>query len=524
MADSTLIENRRRASDQDKRQLSYLMTVSWVIITISVVLVILLADFRRFENTFQKKAIAIEHRLQSHIRQNEAVLEGFAAFLSGKRKLDDASASDYTRNIRQRFPYVFMIEIAEGVSAEDLPALISRQRQKGYADYEVKAYDYEGKRQWRSLPERRRYYPLVFLSPMSEESREVLGLDLGSHDFLYKALQQALNTGHYQTSVPFRLIEGDKAYVMFKPVNGAEDIANQESNQFIVLIVLLAERLQAEIEPLLDERISLLVYHSDRKQSDNSGHLFWQEGSNGFQLLSTTYQVDLEEGRHGFILNIGSNFQISDISWLLVVLAIVVGLLIYIYSRNFIFKRYTRDIKWAKDEARLQFLASYDVLTELPNRRFLVKLLESRLEDSGGKLRLAMLFLDLDLFKQVNDSYGHRMGDVLLQEVARRIKGVVRVDDMASRLGGDEFVVLISDYLSEDNVQHVIEKLREEIEAPYEIEGRLLKIRVSIGVAYYPRDTGDLLNLLHLADKSMYKNKSRRKNLTLVSQSEGKLT
>ena len=234
--------------------------------------------------------------------------------------------------------------------------------------------------------------------------------------------------------------------------------------------------------------------------------------------------MDLEEGRHGFILNIGSKFQISDISWLLVVLAIVVGLLIYIYSRNFILKRYTRDIEWAKDEARLQFLASYDALTELPNRRFLVKLLESRLEDSGGKLRLAMLFLDLDLFKQVNDSYGHRMGDVLLQEVARRIKGVVRVDDMASRLGGDEFVVLISDYLSEDNVQHVIEKLREEIEAPYNIEGRSLNIRVSIGVAYYPRDTDDLLDLLHLADKSMFKNKSRRKNLTLVSQPEGKLT
>ena len=285
MPDSTLIENRRRASDQDKRQLSYLMTVSWVLITISVVFVILLTDYRRFENTFQKKAIAIEHRLQSHIRQNEAVLEGFAAFLSGKKELDDASASDYTRKIRQRFPHVFLFEVAEGVSAEDLPALISRQRQKGYTDFEVKAFDYKGQRQWRSLPERRRYYPLIFLSPMSEESREVLGLDLGSHDFLDKAMQQALITGHYQTSVPFRLIEGDKAYVMFKPVNGPEDIANQESNQFIVLIVLLADRLQAEIEPLLDERISLLVYHSDREKSDNTGHLFWKEGSNRIPIV-----------------------------------------------------------------------------------------------------------------------------------------------------------------------------------------------------------------------------------------------
>ena len=110
-------------------------------------------------------------------------------------------------------------------------------------------------------------------------------------------------------------------------------------------------------------------------------------------------------------------------------LVIVIGLLIHIYSRNYILKRYTRDIEWAKDEAQLQFLASYDTLTELPNRRFLVKLLESRLKGSGGEFRLAMLFLDLDLFKQINDSFGHRMGDVLLQEVARRIKRTLRKGD-----------------------------------------------------------------------------------------------
>ena len=516
MSGGALIERRRRVSDQDKRKLAFLMTLSWLIITTTFVFITLLADFRRFENTFQKEAIAIEHRLQSHIRQNEAVLEGFAAFLSGQEELDNASASDYARKIRKRFPHIFMLEVAQGVSEADLPALVAQQRQNGYPEFEVKAFDYKGERRWRPLPNKRRYYPLIFLSPLPEESKVVLGLDIGSHDFLDKPMQRALITGNYQTSVPFRLIEGYEAYVMFKPVDGAEDIGNEKSGQFIVLIVLLTEQLLTEIKPLLNDAMSITVYHSDKSQSDTAGHLFQQAASAGFSLLHSNYRVDLEEGRHGFILSLQKNMQIGDISWLLVVLAIVFGLLIYIYSRNFILKRYTRDIEWAKDEARLQFLASYDALTELPNRRFLVNLLESRLKDSGGKLKLALLFLDLDLFKQINDRHGHRMGDTLLQEVARRITRILRKDDMAGRIGGDEFVVLLADFVSTESVLQVVEKLRNEIEAPYHIEGKDLKIGVSIGVAYYPRDTGDLLDLLHLADKAMYEDKSTRKKLNFT--------
>ncbi|MCP3868358.1 MAG: GGDEF domain-containing protein [Gammaproteobacteria bacterium] len=134
---------------------------------------------------------------------------------------------------------------------------------------------------------------------------------------------------------------------------------------------------------------------------------------------------------------------LTDISWTLIELAIVLGLLIYIYSRNFVLKRYSRDLQWAKDESRLQFLASCDALTKLPNRRFLVNLLEFRLEEQGGKVEIAMLFLDIDLFKQVNDSHGHRVGDLLLQEVAARIKKTLRKDDLVGRLGGDEFVVML---------------------------------------------------------------------------------
>ena len=517
MAKGTLLDKRRRISDSDKRQLSLLMTLSWCMITASVIFAILISDYRRFENDFQQAAIDIEHRLQSNIRQSEAVLEGFAAFLSGKKQLDDASISDYARKIRQRFPSIAMLEVAEGVNQEDLPALVARQKKKGYAGFEVKAFDYQGQRQWRSLPELRRYYPLVYLSPLAEESRVVLGLDLASHDFLDKPMQRALATGEYQTSVPFKLVEGDDAYVMFMPVDGPEDIANGNTTQFIVLIVLRSGKIIAEIEPLLNDATSVRIYHNDRPISDSSHYLYQKASSRGLPFLSARYEVDLESDRRGFLLSLERRPQLSDISWSRILLAAVLGLLVYVYSKKFILKRYSRDIEWAKDEARLQFLASYDALTEMPNRRFLVSMLESRLEDSGGKLTLAMLFLDLDEFKQVNDVYGHKMGDVLLQEVARRIKKTLRKDDMAGRLGGDEFVVMLADYDSTDQIQQVIDKLRQEIEAPFNVEGRTLRIKVSIGAAFYPKDTDDLLDLLHLADKAMYTNKAGRRNPTTLA-------
>lgn len=511
MPQTTLIERRRRISDRDKRQLSFVTTLSWAVITCSLILAILLGDYRRFENEFHREAIAIEHRLQSHIRQSEAVLEGFAAFLSGIEQLDELSTARYAAKIRQRFPNIFMMEVAEGVSAEGLPALEQRQRDKGYTGFEVKAFDYQGERNWLPLPDRHRYYPLIYLSPMPEESRPVLGLDIASHSFLKSPLLRTLDTGKYQTSIPFRLVEEKDAYVMFMPVDGPEDAATGSEVRFVVLIVLLSEQLLFDIKPLLNDATSVLIYHDNLPRSDSTGHLFRQQATVGLQPFQARHQVDLEHERHGFVLELQHRLRLSDISWAAVVAAALTGLLIYIYSRNFILKRYSRDIEWAKDEAKLQFLASYDALTELPNRRFLVSMLESRLQESGGRLILAMLFLDLDLFKQVNDTHGHRMGDVLLREVAQRIKRTLRQHDLAGRLGGDEFVVLLADYESRETVHRVVDKLRTEIESPYHVEGRSIRIRVSIGVALYPRDTDDLLDLLHLADKAMYKNKLARR-------------
>jgi len=151
--------------------------------------------------------------------------------------------------------------------------------------------------------------------------------------------------------------------------------------------------------------------------------------------------------------------------------------------------------------------ANYDALTELPNRR----LLQDRLDHSIKQARrsgqaLCLLFIDLDRFKNINDSLGHLVGDRLLQAVAERLRTAVRETDTIGRLGGDEFLLLV---VVEDaaDAGHIAQKLLAEIGAPYEIDGHSLRITPSIGISMYPKDGTSFEELLKNADIAMYKAK-----------------
>ncbi len=165
-----------------------------------------------------------------------------------------------------------------------------------------------------------------------------------------------------------------------------------------------------------------------------------------------------------------------------------------------------RDISDRKRaEARIQYLAQHDPLTGLPNR----DLFSDRLGQALALARrnngmLALMFLDLDRFKPVNDQYGHSMGDLLLQEVARRIEACLRKADTVARIGGDEFVVLLHHIEAQHNANTVAEKIREVLEEPFKIEQRTIKVSASIGIAIFPNDGTSELELSKRADEAMY--------------------
>ena len=171
------------------------------------------------------------------------------------------------------------------------------------------------------------------------------------------------------------------------------------------------------------------------------------------------------------------------------------------------------DISFIREaERQLEHLAFHDPLTGLGNRYLLDQRLMQELSLANGQQAcLAILFIDLDGFKAINDSMGHHVGDKLIQEVARRIQSQIRRHDEAIRLGGDEFVVILPNLTNQSDARLVAEKMLRQIAEPIQIDEHALRVSASIGIASYPRDGLDLNTLLSAADSAMYAAKHQGK-------------
>ncbi len=164
-------------------------------------------------------------------------------------------------------------------------------------------------------------------------------------------------------------------------------------------------------------------------------------------------------------------------------------------------------------QQRLDRLAHHDQLTGLPNRLFLAAHLPAAIEEARRKkAALAVLFIDLDRFKHVNDTHGHEVGDKLLQAVSQRITDAVRSEDIVVRMGGDEFVVVLNIVKSTNQVHETASRITSALSAPLEIDGKPLVTTASVGVSMFPRDGEDVGSLLRHSDTAMYQAKDRGRN------------
>jgi diguanylate cyclase (GGDEF)-like protein/PAS domain S-box-containing protein len=169
-------------------------------------------------------------------------------------------------------------------------------------------------------------------------------------------------------------------------------------------------------------------------------------------------------------------------------------------------------------QTRLQYIAQYDPLTDLPNRELLydrlgTALARARREESG----LSLFYLDLDKFKLVNDNISHAAGDLLLRQVAQRLKKNLRETDTVARIGGDEFVVLLEKVQSLEHVNAIAEKLRTALNQPFDLEGTSMHILPSIGIAIYPQHGDEEQQLIRNADEAMYVAKREGGNRCQIS-------
>jgi diguanylate cyclase (GGDEF)-like protein len=163
-----------------------------------------------------------------------------------------------------------------------------------------------------------------------------------------------------------------------------------------------------------------------------------------------------------------------------------------------------------KTREELRGLAYHDHLTGLPNRSLLYDRLGLAITQAHREEgHLALLFLDLDDFKNVNDSLGHGSGDRVLVDLATRVRSTVRAGDTVARFGGDEFIVLLDSVTGAEDAAHVAVKVLDAVQAPYRFDGHEVSIAASVGVSVYPRDGASPDELVKSADTAMYRHKRR---------------
>ena len=230
--------------------------------------------------------------------------------------------------------------------------------------------------------------------------------------------------------------------------------------------------------------------------------------------LRTNHNIEIREHLH----------EARTIAIFLPSLILLLTILLALYISNRIQKMESNLIKThenlkdsltelSENKETLHKLAYYDILTNLPNRTLLIDRLEQFIKQSKRlNQQIAVLFIDLDHFKEVNDSYGHSVGDELLNVVSERFAKVIREEDTIARIGGDEFIVLLNNIDKIDNVYKIAQKLIDILSKPIQLHNHTLHIGSSIGISIYPQDANSSEILLRNADSAMYYAKQNGRN------------
>ncbi|MBH1940590.1 diguanylate cyclase [Mobilitalea sibirica] len=185
---------------------------------------------------------------------------------------------------------------------------------------------------------------------------------------------------------------------------------------------------------------------------------------------------------------------------------------IKLYQQNEQLTEYNNQIK--QNEEKLHFLAYHDVLTELPNRKMVYQKLDEMLHNAKKtKTKLYVVYIDIDYFKNINDTMGHDAGDQFISAVANRINSIIHDKDLMGRMGGDEFALLIPRDITEDEVLAYLNTIKDKFEESFSVHGKLICSSASLGISSFPKDGEDKGNLIRNADIAMYKAKELGKNI-----------
>jgi diguanylate cyclase len=470
------------------------------------------------EVAFNQRVVQLRESIELIARDNESILEGFTAFLSAIEYADRESASRYARQILARYPHIYALEVALIVKQDDLAEFAARQKRSWFPQFEVKAFDYvAGNRTWQAVTKKAIYNPIIFVEPMSTNTKQLIGADVDSAPFLRDAISKSKKLQSSVATIPFKLVEGPRGYALFHPVPDPPSGDNTKRKQALALLEVNAEAIQKKIAYLV-ENLEFRLYYSSYSYDEPEGLLLHIATSSRNRLEARlfpklTAERKLESQGQPFALRVDKQLGWSDLDLPLVLATGCASFLFLALLLIFLNTHLRQKEQREKLTNHLLHMATHDALTGLPNRNLLADRFSQACSRTHRRdMTFSIMFLDLNGFKKVNDTFGHQVGDQLLKTLGGLLKECIRDEDTLSRISGDEFVILLEDTSYED-AQRVAWKIQAKLTRPVLIQGIELNIGISLGIAVYPDDGTEMSELLKKADARMYEAKEQNKGV-----------
>ena len=489
----------------------------WALLLGVVIYTILAFDLQRAEHEFLNDANTHYRQVNGRALINESILEGFSAMVSTTQDFDRARIRSYAQKMLKQYPHIFMFEVVEKVPQAQLQAFSEYYRKNIFPKFKVKAFNFETDRQWQPVTKAKYYMPIVFMEPFPSKSQDVLGLDINSNTFFKRVLEKSERLNRSIASEPFKLVEGDLAYLIHKPISAAEQnnqayINKSGAQGGFAILVICADSLLAP-ENHTFPGITELLYNPAYDYTDTRGHLYKNNTTEMSELESKLFphllfsKIITSESQP-FVLRIEQQLGWDIVSWGKIASALLVALatfaILIIYARL----NYQNEMKRIATTDRLFHLANHDALTGLANRSlFHDRLSHALTQAARQKTMLSVIFMDLKGFKSVNDNFGHDVGDEVIKLAEERLQGCVRSADTVARQGGDEFILIQEKISGQQDVDYIAKKIKAEFKQPFTVNCQLISVGINIGSALYPINGEDVESLINHADSSMYKDK-----------------
>jgi diguanylate cyclase (GGDEF)-like protein len=448
-------------------------------------------------------------RIEQRVAAYEQLLRGVQGLFATTGLRSRQAIHDYVEPLRgdPNLSGMQVIGVIERVPSARKAAHVRAIRRLGPADYSIHP---EG--------EREIYAPVIQRESYSGRHQAPLGLDTWANPVRRLAMETARDSGLAAITGKVQLaidngVEGNPGFIMYLPVfaqGQPRDSVAQRRDSLIgwVYASFHMRDFMASLYGRQAEGLAFAIY--DGAVPSDAALMYRNREAAGGALSAKEYMV---VASHTWTLTLVTQEEFEnrfgrDISLIIAVAGVSLSLSMALLAWSMISGRARALLLAAKITEELRHMAQHDSLTGLPNRALFSDRVQNKLAHARRQdRRFALIFLDLDKFKPINDKYGHSVGDLLLRQVARRLQDSIRASDTVGRLGGDEFVLLIGDLTGAADALALAEKIRQEVRRPYTINGHQLTISCSLGVAIYPDDGTDELALTKRADEAMYRAK-----------------